>query len=231
MQKKNILIVDDEWNMRNLLKHFLQKENWMIDEASSGFEALQKIKTAQFQLIILDVMMPGMDGWEVCKQIREHSNVPILLLTARNETKDKVHGLNLGADDYLTKPFDKEELVARVNALLRRVNPATDTKESRLAIGEISIDSECREVYVNDKQVSLTPKEYELFYLLAKNPNRAYSREDLLEQVWGHDFFGDSRTVDQHVKNIREKVKKMGCSFNPIQTVWGLGYKLQGMDK
>lgn len=231
MQKVNILIVDDEWNMRNLLKHFLHKENWNIEEASSGIEALDKINKGNYHLVILDVMMPELNGWEVCSRVREQSNVPILLLTARNETRDKVQGLNLGADDYLTKPFDKEELVARINALLRRVMvDRQKVMEESINIGDISIKSASREVFVNGGQVTLTPKEFDVLYILAKNPNRAFSREVLLEQVWGHDFLGDFRTVDQHIKNIRDKVKKAGCSFNPIQTVWGLGYKLQGKD-
>ncbi|MEW9668056.1 response regulator transcription factor [Ammoniphilus sp. 3BR4] len=225
---RNILVIDDEPNMRNLIKFYLNKEPWEIIEAASGTEAIEKVKQQSFDLIILDVMMPGIDGWEVCSYIRERSHVPILLLTAMNETKDKVYGLNLGADDYLTKPFDKDEFIARIKALLRRAVPTTNEKSKLIQMDEISINPESREVYVNDNLLLLTPKEFDLLFMLAKNPNKAFNREILLEQIWGSDFYGDTRTVDQHVKNIRDKVKKAGCSFNPIQTVWGLGYKIQG---
>ncbi len=219
----SILIVDDEWKMRNLLKVYLQAEGWRLCEAESGNEALQRFQQESFDLVILDIMMPGLDGWEVCKSIREKSHVPILLLTAINETKDKVHGLNLGADDYLTKPFDKEEFIARVKALLRR---STIAKETRFSIPEIEINPLSREVLVCEKMVLMTAKEFDLFCLFVKKPNQVFNRELLLEQVWGAEFLGDDRTVDQHIKNIREKVKKAGCTYNPIQTVWGVGYKL-----
>ncbi|WP_134703397.1 response regulator transcription factor [Ammoniphilus sp. YIM 78166] len=219
----SILIVDDEWNMRNLIKAYLQSENWKISEAESGNQALQRFQQEPFDLIILDIMMPGLNGWEVCKMIREKSHVPILLLTAINETKDKVYGLNIGADDYLTKPFDQEELIARVKALIRR---SSVSKETRFTLPEIEINPLSREVRVGEKPVMLTAKEFDLFCIFVKKPNQVFSREVLLEQVWGAEFYGDDRTVDQHIKNIREKMKKAGCTYNPIQTVWGVGYKL-----
>jgi two-component system response regulator ResD len=224
-----ILVVDDEWNMRNLMKMYLERQGWLISEASDGTEAIEKVKKESFHLMILDIMMPGMDGWEVCRYLREEeeNEIPILLLTARNETKDKVQGLNLGADDYLTKPFDIEELIARIHALLRR-HRSFQSQESKINIGEITILPDSREVIINDGlSVLLTPKEYDVFYLLAKHPNKAFERRDLLDRVWGYDFEGDARTVDQHIKNIREKLKKSGCTFNPIKTVWGLGYQIQ----
>lgn len=229
-KKVDLLVVDDEWNMRNLIKLYLDKQDWSITEAATGTEALAKLQHQSFDLVILDVMMPGMDGWEVCQLIRKKWDIPILLLTARNETKDKVHGLNLGADDYLTKPFEPDELIARIHALLRRARVTTSTDERTIRLDGITINPDSRQVFVNGKEVFFTPKEFDLLYLLAKNPTRVYSRETLLEQVWGHDFFGDQRTVDQHIKNIREKVKKCGSSFNPIKTVWGVGYKIQRID-
>lgn len=227
-KKINILVVDDEWNMRNLMKLYLTREGWSITEAQSGKEAIDQFYRQSFHLIILDIMMPEMDGWEVCSYIREqNSEVPILLLTARNETKDKVFGLNLGADDYLTKPFEIEELTARVKALLRR-NQRPAQEENRVQIGEVTIFPDARQATIgNGVSIPFTPKEYDLLYTLAKNPNKAFAREELLKKVWGFDFEGDERTVDQHVKNIREKLKKSGCAFNPIKTVWGLGYQVQ----
>jgi two-component system response regulator ResD len=224
-----VLVVDDEWNMRNLMKMYLQRQGWLISEASNGKEAIEMMKKESFHLMILDVMMPEMDGWEVCKYVRneENNNIPILLLTARNETRDKVQGLNLGADDYLTKPFDMEELIARIHALLRR-NRFSQSPDKKITIGEITILPDSREVILNnDLPVILTPKEYDVLYLLARHPNKAFARNDLLDRVWGYDFAGDARTVDQHIKNIREKLKKSGCTFNPIKTVWGLGYQIQ----
>lgn len=224
-----ILVVDDEWNMRNLMKMYLQNQGWLISEASDGKEAIEMIKKESFHLMILDIMMPGMDGWEVCRHVREEeeNDIPILLLTARNETKDKVQGLNLGADDYLTKPFDMEELIARIHALLRR-HRFSHSFENKMIIGEVTILPDSREVVLhNGNSVLLTPKEYDVLYLLAKHPNKAFARNDLLDRVWGYDFEGDARTVDQHIKNIREKLKKSGCTFNPIKTVWGLGYQIQ----
>lgn len=229
MHKLQVLIVDDEWNMRNLLRIYLAKNGFEITEAKNGHEAVTLSEQRAFDVIILDVMMPDMDGWDVCKKIRESRDTPIIMLTARNETKDKVKGLQIGADDYLGKPFEPEELIARVFALLRRSSLADAKPLSKTIIHhDLTIDAEGREIMVQDKLVVFTPKEFDLLHLLAENPGRAYSRELLLEKIWGHDYFGDVRTVDTHVKNIREKVRKAGLSFNPIQTVWGVGYKFQG---
>ncbi|SDJ24733.1 response regulator transcription factor [Alteribacillus bidgolensis] len=227
MGQYSILVVDDEWNMRNLLRVYLGQEDFQITEAANGEEAFAKLASQAFDLVILDLMMPGVDGWEVCARIRQTSQVPILMLTARTETKDKVQGLNLGADDYLTKPFEPEELVARVNALLRRVSIdySEHTSSDILTFQDITIDPEKREVFVHDQVVDLTPKEFDLLYVLAKRPGRVFAREVLLNQVWGDDYFGDLRTVDTHVKKIREKVRKAGAASNPIETVWGVGYK------
>lgn len=232
MKKPHLLVVDDEWNMRNLLRIYLTKNGFVVAEAKNGNEALTLINQRPFDLIILDVMMPDMDGWEVCTKIRENKQTPILMLTARTETKDKVYGLNLGADDYLVKPFDPEELVARVFALLRRtrLSDSEVTENNAIMHPEMVIDPERRQVLVCDKSVDFTPKEFDLLLLLGSNPQRVFSREILLEKIWGQDYFGDVRTVDTHVKNVREKLRKVGLSYVPIQTVWGVGYKFQGPD-
>ncbi|MEK8130569.1 response regulator transcription factor [Paenibacillus filicis] len=232
MQKIHVLVVDDEWNMRNLLRIYLSKSGFQVTEASGGSEALSVIKQSSFDLIILDVMMPDMDGWDVCKKIRKVNQSPILMLTARTETQDKVHGFNVGADDYVVKPFEPEELIARVFALIRRAGMA-ETQPSpieTISYRGILIDSKSRQVFVNEQPVEYTPKEFELLRYMAEHPNRAFSREVLLEQVWGDDYFGDIRTVDTHVKNIREKLRQAGLNDTPVQTVWGVGYRFHAIE-
>jgi two-component system response regulator ResD len=233
MQKIHGLIVDDEWNMRNLLKIYLTKNGFQVTEAQNGHEALRLAEQQPFDFIILDVMMPDMDGWQVCMKIRETKQTPILMLTARSETKDKVQGLHLGADDYVVKPFEPEELIARIHALLRRANtgdPFIPTAQKMIHYHELAIDPEARQVFIKDLPIELTPKEFELLRFIAQYANRAFSRESLLEEVWGADYFGDIRTVDTHVKNIREKARKAGLSYNPISTVWGVGYKFNRLE-
>lgn len=228
LNKLRILIVDDEWNMRNLIKIYLTKNGFDIKEASTGTEAVDYVRSGNFDLMILDIMMPGMDGWQVCHAIREFSQVPILMLTARTDTKDKVKGLQLGADDYLAKPFEPEEMVARVHALIRRSSLVQQSEldgSKRIQHENLLINVDGREVLVNEQTVELTQKEFDLFCLLAEHPKRAYSREMLLDIVWGTDYFGDIRSIDTHIKNIREKLQKAGLSYNPVQTVWGVGYK------
>lgn len=229
LTKLQVLVVDDEWNMRNLLRIYLMKEGFEIQEASTGSEALSIIKKQAFDVILLDVMMPDMDGWQVCRKIRETSTVPVLMLTARTETKDKVQGLGLGADDYVTKPFDPEELMARIYALLRR-SALTQTQtvaETRFEFPGISIQPEGRQVSVQGHALEVTQKEFDLLVTLAGKSQRVFTREELVEKVWGFDYFGEYRVVDTHIKNIREKVQKAGLFYNPIQTVWGIGYKFQ----
>ncbi|MFD2760412.1 response regulator transcription factor [Lentibacillus juripiscarius] len=221
-----ILVVDDEWNMRNLIKIYLSKENFQVDEAVDGNEAIQMAEQIPYDLMVLDIMLPDIDGWEVCSTIRKNERMPILMLTARNDIKDRVHGLNLGADDYLIKPFAPEELVARVNALLRRVNVKKEETNGTITyFGDLSIDSESREVKVEDTPVELTPKEFDILYSAASQPRRVFTREILLDRIWDSDEIRDLRAIDTHVKNIREKLRKAGLSFNPIKTVWGVGYK------
>lgn len=230
MKKIQVLVVDDEWNMRNLLRIYLQKNGFEVTEARNGSEALSFAASRMFDIIILDIMMPDTDGWEVCNKIRATNQVPILMLTARTETKDKVRGLNVGADDYLVKPFEPEELIARVFALLRRsqISETSAIQAKTINHHEMTIDPEARQVLIMDKLVDFTLKEFDLLHFIAAQSRRAFSREELLNHIWGRDYYGDIRTVDTHVKNIRDKVRKAGLTYNPIQTVWGVGYKFQG---
>ena len=227
MAKIQVLVVDDEWNMRNLLRIYLMKEGFEVKEASSGYEALSMMKQHSFELLILDVMMPGMDGWQVCKAVRETETMPILMLTARSETKDKVHGLGLGADDYITKPFEPEELLARVFSLLRRsmINQAHKLQEPAIIFHNLKINAEAREVHIHEESVDFTPKEFDLLLYLGQHSQRTFSREELVERLWGYEYTGDARVVDTHIKNIREKFQRAGLGYDPIQTVWGVGYK------
>jgi two-component system response regulator ResD len=226
-----IMVVEDEARMRDLIKMYMQKEGYQVVEADNGKEALTKMEKQKCDLIILDIMMPEMDGLTVCKEIRKKSDVPIIMVTAKGEEFDKVLGFELGADDYVVKPFGMRELVARVRALLRRAGEAakkadaTDTKEV-IEYPGLKIKLVSRQVLVNDQELILTPKEYDLLVYFAKNPGKVFTREQLLEFVWGYDFFGDLRTVDTHVKKIREKLRN--CSENHyINTVWGVGYKFE----
>ncbi|GAB3796971.1 response regulator transcription factor [Virgibacillus kimchii] len=224
--KDKILVVDDEWNMRNLIKIHLSKSNVAIDEAKSGKEALRIVDKIPYNLMILDIMLPDIDGWEVCATVRETKNLPILMLTARNDIKDRVHGLNIGADDYLTKPFAPEELVARVTALIRRQKILDKEKETQvLYFGDLSIDMESRTAMVKDKPIGLTPKEFDILYLIASQPKRVFTRDIILDKIWSVNEFRDLRAIDTHVKNIREKLRKSGLAYSPINTVWGVGYR------
>lgn len=213
--------------MRNLLKIYLTKNGCEVDESTSGNQAVLMALEKEYDLVLLDIMMPDMDGWTVCAKIREKSNVPVLMLTARTDTNDKVKGLNIGADDYLVKPFEPEELIARVFALLRRnrIVKQSEPPSSKIDHEQIVIIPEGREVYICEKKVDFTQKEFDLLRLLAQYPKRTYTRSMLLEQIWGQDFFGDERTVDTHIKNIREKAQRAGLEYNPVLTVWGVGYK------
>jgi two-component system response regulator ResD len=229
MPKLQVLVVDDEWNMRNLLRIYLMKEGFAIMEATTGREALSMIKKHDFDIILLDVMMPDMDGWQVCKAVREMGTIPVLMLTARSETKDKIHGLGIGADDYLTKPFEPEELLARIYSLIRRSAMAqvTEPRQRAMEFPQLAIWPEAREVHIQETLVDFTQKEFDLLLMLAQSRQRAYTREELVERLWGLDYEGESRVIDTHIKNIREKLQKAGMGYNPIQTVWGIGYKFQ----
>ncbi|OAH52904.1 MULTISPECIES: response regulator transcription factor [Bacillaceae] len=231
--RKSILIVDDEWNMRNLLKIHLMSD-YDLAECSNGQDAIALVQKHLFDLILLDVMMPEMDGWEVCKAIRTMNTTPILMLTARNELKDKVHGLEIGADDYLIKPFELEELLARVKALLRRSDhhaPMVDDSSIVFGNGYFKVDRDGYQVFLDNEKLDLTPKEYEFIETIALSPKRVFTREVLLDLLWGFNDSRDMRTVDSHVKNIRIKIRETGSNYNPVQTVWGVGYKFQEPDQ
>lgn len=229
LSKSQILIVDDEWNMRNLLRIYLLNEGFTTREAATGQEAIRMAGQHAFDLILLDVMMPDMDGWQVCRVIREQSHIPILMLTARSEIKDKVQGLGIGADDYLTKPFEPEELLARIHSLLRRsaLTQSLAPREEVLEYSDLRIYPEAREVRVQGQNVDFTLKEFDLLALLARGGQRVFTRDELVERLWGNDYGGETRVIDTHIKNIREKMQRAGLAYNPVQTVWGLGYKFQ----
>lgn len=218
-----ILIVDDEELIRDLIKEYISLEDFVVDEAVDGVQALQLFKQYNYDLIILDVMMPGMDGWSVCREIRKTSQVPVIMLTARGEEYDKLLGFELGVDDYMVKPFSPRELLARMKAIMRR-SVARDEPDDYISFEGLTIVFDSHNVYVDDNLVNLTPKEYDLLSFFARNTNRVFSREQLLDSVWGYDFIGDTRTVDTHIKMLRES---LGVYRKFIVTVWGTGYKFE----
>ncbi|MDI6893278.1 MAG: response regulator transcription factor [Bacillota bacterium] len=224
MAGDRILVVDDEPKIREIVRVYLQRDGFAVEEAEDGEQALAKVKALNPQLVILDLMLPGVDGWEVCRQIRRTSAVPIIMLTARGEETDRVVGLEMGADDYVPKPFSPRELVARVKAVLRRTRPRAERGQV-LQYGDLLIDRDCRRVVCHASEIPLTPKEFDLLWFLAKAPGRVFTREKLLEHVWGYEYLGDARTVDTHVKNLREKLGVAGRQY--IRTVWGVGYKFE----
>ncbi|MBH0157165.1 MAG: response regulator transcription factor [Bacillota bacterium] len=226
MYKKTILIIDDDWDMRNLLRIYL-RDYYHLLELDNGQRALDVLTRNKVDLVILDIMMPEIDGWEICMRIREKSTTPVLMLTALSDVQDKIMGLNIGADDYITKPFEPDELLARVQALLRRVSylNTMEKKENEIIIEDLTINIRAREVFANEKSVNFTPKETELLIFLANNPRQVMTREVLLNKIWGEYYSYDGRVVDTHVKNIRVKLREKGLSFDPIKTVWGVGYK------
>ena len=222
-----VLVVEDDRNIAELLQMYLEKEGYAVTIASDGGQGLSKFRAIKPDLVLLDVMMPVMDGWEVCNAIRAESQTPIIMLTAKSETSDKVQGLRAGADDYITKPFEMREVLARVEAVLRRTNSSSaDKKARRLVFDKLIIDMDAFELTVDGKKVDTPPKEMELLYYLASSPNRVYTRNQLLDEVWGFDYFGDSRTVDVHVKRLREKLEDVSPAWS-LKTVWGVGYKFE----
>ena len=228
MNKLKIMIVDDDPNIQQLISLYLTREGFDVTTAAAGDEALRLFKSDPPNLMLLDIMLPVMDGWQVCREVRKVSNIPIIMLTAKDETFDKVLGLELGADDYIVKPFDTKELVARIKAVLRRfqtAEPGSGGKE--LSFPGLTINISQYTVTYLGRPLEMPPKELELLYFLASHPGTVFTREQLLEQVWGYDFFGDSRTVDVHVKRIRDKLvgsEELGWS---VRTVWGVGYKFE----
>ena len=224
--KQVIMVVDDDENIAQLVRLYLEKEGFEVVSFSRGDSALTAFKSNPPALLLLDIMLPGMDGWQVCRAIRQISSIPIIMLSAKDETFDKVLGLELGADDYITKPFDPKELIARVKAVLRRGQPEQQDNDM-LSFPGLTISLSRYEVLYQGKQAEMPPNEIELFYFLASHPNTVFTREQLLEKVWGFDYFGDSRTVDVHVKRLREKLtdcEELGWS---IKTVWSVGYKFE----
>ncbi len=226
MQYK-ILIVDDDENICELLNLYLKKDGFDTSVAYNGREAVEMAEKYSPDLILLDIMLPELDGWQVCREIRKRSEVPIIMLTAKGETFDKILGLELGADDYVTKPFDTKEVVARIKAVLRRSNENEKTdKTEEVRFDKLIINLTNYELIVDGKQIDTPPKELELIYHLASNPNRVYTRDQLLDEVWGFDYYGDSRTVDVHVKRLREKLEAVSDKWS-LKTVWGVGYKFE----
>lgn len=228
-----ILVVDDEERIRRLLRMYLERENYEIDEAENGDIALTKAIAIDYDLILLDIMMPGKDGIEVCRELREKKATPIIMLTAKGEEVNRVQGFEVGTDDYIVKPFSPREVVLRVKALLRRststtyVQHDTATKDV-IVFPHLTIDHDAHRVTADGVEVSLTPKEYELLYFLAKSPDKVFDREQLLKEVWHYEFFGDLRTVDTHVKRLREKLNRISeNAAKMITTVWGVGYKFE----
>ncbi len=224
MSKETILVVDDEQNIIELARLYLEKEGFRVEAANTGKAALDKVKAVDPALIILDLMLPEIDGWEVCRRVRSNSDVPIIMLTARDEDVDKIVGLEIGADDYMTKPFNPRELVARVKAILRR-SERTAAPGKAIRIGDLTIDPARREVTVAGQPVDVRTKEFDCLLTLAENKGIVLSREKLLELAWGYDFAGQTRTVDVHVAHLR---KKISHSTAQIETVTGIGYKLVG---
>lgn len=228
-----VLVVDDEERIRRLIRMYLEKEGYIIEEAEQGREALDLALNNDYDVIILDIMMPEMDGIEVCQALREEKTTPVIMLTAKGEETNRVQGFEVGADDYIVKPFSPREAVLRVKALLRRASVVSfseaGTSSKNLAVfPHITIDYDAYRVTADDKEVNLTPKEYELLCFLAESPDKVFKREELLKEVWQYEFFGDLRTVDTHVKRLREKLSKVSQeAAQMIVTVWGVGYKFE----
>ena len=236
MSMGKILVVDDDINICELLRLYIEKEGYEVIIANDGGQAVAKFKTERPDLVMLDIMLPVLDGWQVCREIRKTSQCPIIMLTAKGEVFDKVLGLELGADDYVVKPFETKEIVARIKAVLRRVNggnvPVAEEQDTNK---EVSFDKPVinltnYELRVNGEQIDTPPKEMELIYHLASNPNRVFTRDQLLDEVWGFDYYGDSRTVDVHVKRLREKLEGVSDKW-ALKTVWGVGYKFEVKDR
>ncbi len=223
----NILIADDNRQIVSILGEYCKKNNFTVSEAYNGEEVLNKVRNNKFDIILLDVMMPIKNGFEVCKEIRSFSNVPIIMITARGEDFEKIMGLEIGADDYIVKPFSPGEVIARVNAILRRISPKGDLNLKVFTYDNLNIDLNNFTVKINDEEISLTKKEIELLWTLATNQSKVSTRENLLDSIWGYDYFGDSRTVDSHIKRLRAKLDNYEHEKWAIKTIWGIGYKFE----
>ncbi len=229
MASEKILVVDDDNNICELLRLYLEKEGYGVVIANDGATAVKLFQSASPDLVLLDIMLPALDGWQVCREIRKFSNKPIIMLTAKGETFDKVLGFELGADDYVVKPFDAKEVMARVKAVLRRSGGVAQADIKEVQYDNLSINLTNYELKVNGKKIDTPPKEMELIYHLASNPNRVFTRDQLLDEVWGFDYYGDSRTVDVHVKRLREKLEGVSEKWE-LKTVWSVGYKFETKD-
>lgn len=225
MASKKILVVEDDYNIYDLISIYLRKEGYTVQGASDGEKGLAVFKAEAPDLVVLDLMLPKMDGWDVCREIKKISDIPIIMLTAKGETFDKVLGLKLGADDYMVKPFDPKELIARIDAVLRRYQKGVSSTK-QIILPNLVIDMECYIVKVQNDLMELPPKEMELLYFLVKNRNRVFTREQLIESIWGYDFDGELRTIDVHIKRLREKLKPLEEQYK-IKTLWGVGYKFE----
>ena len=228
MANERILIDDDDTNICELLRLYLEKDGFQTDIVTDGIKAIEVFNSVNPELVLLDIMLPGMDGWQICREIRKTSQTPIIMLTAKGETFDKVLGLELGADDYITKPFETKEVIARIKAVLRRSSSVSSTTETTKEVNfdKLSINLTNYELKVDGKAIDTPPKELELIFHLANNPNRVYTRDQLLDEVWGFEYYGDSRTVDVHVKRLREKLEGVSDKWE-LKTVWGVGYKFE----
>ncbi len=222
-----ILVCDDDRNICELLRLYLGKERYAVVSANDGEEALAKFSSENPDLMLLDIMMPKLDGWQVCREVRKKSNMPIIMITAKGETFDKVLGLELGSDDYVVKPFDPKEIVARIKAIMRRTGKtAAEADVKEVSYDKLVVNMTKYELKVDGKVIDTPPKELELLYHLASNPNRVYTRDQLLDEVWGFEYYGDSRTVDVHIKRLREKLEGVSDQWT-LKTVWGVGYKFE----
>lgn len=224
---KKILIADDNEGIRDILSAYVKKEGFEAVTVKDGLEAVEAYQTGDFALVLLDVLMPQMDGFQVCKAIRQHGNIPIIMVTARGEDADRIMGLDIGADDYIVKPFSPGEVMARIRAVLRRIDIGEEEPKKELKLPGLEIDMASYRVTLYEKAVALTKKEIEILWLLASNPEKVFSRDNLLDSVWGYDYFGDARTVDTHVKRLRAKLDLPETAQWDIKTVWGVGYKLE----
>ena len=230
MQKEKILIVDDDKNICDLLRMYLEKEGYAVVMEHNGVDAVNTFNTENPDLVLLDIMLPQLDGWQVCREIRKTSEKPIIMLTAKDETFDKVLGLELGADDYVTKPFDTKEIVARIKAVLRRTSATKGSDLKEVRYDKLVINLSNYDMKVDGVSVDTPPKELELIYHLASNPDRVFTRDQLLDDVWGFDYYGDSRTVDVHIKRLRDKLKGVSDEWE-LRTIWSVGYKFETHEK
>ncbi len=223
---RKVLIIEDDPYIADLLRLYLEKEGYEVDTAGDGVKGLEKFRRWKPDLVLLDVMLPGMNGWGVCRSIRQDADTPIIMLTAKSETDDKVNGLKQGADDYITKPFEMKEVLARIEAVLRRSGNEPEKEQHKLSFDKLTIDMDAFELTVDGKKVATPPKEMELLYHLASSPNRVFTRNQLLDEVWGFDYFGGTRTVDVHIKRLREKLEGVSDRWE-LKTVWTVGYKFE----